>query len=528
MIGIASSCGLAAEAGARIADRGGNAVDAALAASAVAAVTEPGVCSLGGGAFVTIWAPGEQPVVVDGHVEMPGRGLPPDRLGGGRIDVWMEYGRGVSTIVGPGSVATPGLLACFQRASDLYGALPWAELLEPAYDYAQDGFPLSQPSYDYLVYSADPVFGWDPPSRAALHDADGAGALLRQDAMVRVDGLAESIRQIGQEGAAALHGGSLGERIVRGLESGGGILTMEDLVAYEAATRVPLRVAVDDWEVATTPAPSLGGTALAAMLLLLDGHPRDGWNDEELMRVIRAQEAVLRYAADLEHAVPGIDLAAEARELLAGARGHLRSALESPSTVHTSAVDSQGLACSITISSGYGSGALPGGTGIWMNNCLGEIELSPEGYHALPPGTRLRSNMAPTIARRGDGAVLAIGSPGASRITTAMLCTLLYDLRMELPLQEAVDAPRLHVVLDDEGYRVDYEVGLLVHRLGVRRRRFDRSMYFGGVAAVRLDPDGSFSVAADPRRSGSTALAGRRAALSRRAATGGSVDPTSE
>jgi gamma-glutamyltranspeptidase/glutathione hydrolase len=163
-----------------------------------------------------------------------------------------------------------------------------------------------------------------------------------------------------------------------------------------------------------------------------------------------------------------------------------------------------------------------------MNNCLGEIELSPEGYHALPPGTRLRSNMAPTIARRGDGAVLAIGSPGASRITTAMLCTLLYDLRMELPLQEAVDAPRLHVVLDDEGFRVDYEVGLLVHRLGVRRRRFDRSMYFGGVAAVRLDPDGSFSVAADPRRSGSTALAGRRAALSRRAATGGSVDPTSE
>jgi gamma-glutamyltranspeptidase len=87
-----------------------------------------------------------------------------------------------------------------------------------------------------------------------------------------------------------------------------------------------------------------------------------------------------------------------------------------------------------------------------------------------------------------------------------MLLALLYDLRLDLPLQEAVDSPRLHVVLEEDGLRVDYEKGLPVDELDVRQRRFDRSMYFGGVAAVRLDPDGTFSLAADPRRSGSTAL----------------------
>ena len=93
-------------------------------------------------------------------------------------------------------------------------------------------------------------------------------------------------------------------------------------------------------------------------------------------------------------------------------------------------MDTGGLACSISLSSGYGSGAVPGGTGLWMNNCLGEMELNRQGFHAMPPGTRLASNMAPTIARRQDGAALAIGSPGADRITSAILMTLLNHLEV--------------------------------------------------------------------------------------------------
>ena len=502
MIAVASSCALAADAGARLSKVGGNAVDAALAGALVSAVTEPGVSSLGGGAFVMICPPDEAPILIDGHVEMPGRGLPGERLGGGRIDIWMEYGGGVSTTIGPGSVGTPGLLAAFDIASSHYGEVDWKRLFEPAHEYARDGFPLSQPSYDYLIHSGESVFGWDPPSYEALHDA--SGDLLARGAPVRVEGLADSIAVIADEGAAALYGGELGRLVVGGLSEGGGVLTMADLEAYEAVTHAPLHVTVDGWDIATTPMPSRGGAALAAMLILMEGHPKKGWDEDELKRLIRAQEVVFRHESELVGSFS--DREVMARELLGAARGVLRAALESPSTVHTSAIDSDGLACSVTISAGYGSGAMPGGTGIWMNNCLGEIELSPEGYHALTPGTRLYSNMAPTIARRDDGAVLAIGSPGAGRIPTAMLLVLLYDLRLDLPLQEAVDSPRLHVVLEEDGLRVDYEEGLPVDKLDVRQRRFDRSMYFGGVAAVRLDPDGTFSLAADPRRSGSTAL----------------------
>jgi gamma-glutamyltranspeptidase/glutathione hydrolase len=505
MIGIASSCALAANAGALVGDLGGNAVDAALAAALVSAVTEPGVCSLGGGAFVMIWPPDADPLVIDGHVEMPGRGLEADQLGTGRIDIWMEYGGGVSTTVGPGSVGTPGLLAAFESSWERYGRLEWRDLFGPAYEYARDGFPLSQPSYDYLIHSGEPIFGWDPPSRAALHDS--SGKLLQQGDPVQVEGLAESIRAIADRGAAEMYSGDVGLRIAEGLTAEGGILTAEDLEAYRAVAREPLSVALDGWSVATTPAPSDGGTALAAMLILMDGHPKSEWDEAELKRLIRAQELILHGSHRSELHMPLDERAARAQQLLNDARGPLREALESPSTVHTSAIDSSGLACSVTISAGYGSGALPGDTGIWMNNCLGEIELSPEGYHALPPGTRLHSNMAPTVARRDDGAVLAIGSPGASRIPTAMLLTLLYDLRLELPLQEAIESPRLHVGHENGEILVDYEEGLPVDRLDVRQRRFDRSMYFGGVAAVRLDPGGSFSVAADPRRSGSVAIA---------------------
>ncbi len=142
-----------------------------------------------------------------------------------------------------------------------------------------------------------------------------------------------------------------------------------------------------------------------------------------------------------------------------------------------------------------------------MNNCLGEIELNPDGLHALSPGTRLRSNMAPTIARRANE-VLVIGSPGASRLTSAITLVFLNHVRLGMPLAEAVDHPRLHVVTGDGEIVVEYEEGLAVERLDVPLRRFSRSMQFGGVAAVLRDAAGSFSMAADPRRSGSTAIGG--------------------
>lgn len=162
--------------------------------------------------------------------------------------------------------------------------------------------------------------------------------------------------------------------------------------------------------------------------------------------------------------------------------------LESGSTAHVSVTDAEGAACSITVSSGYGAGMIATGTGIWLNNCLGEQELNPPGRH-VPAGSRLLSNMAPTVGRHDDGSTLAIGSPGADRITTAIVSALAGFVNGGLDLAAAVAHPRIHVHragLPEEEIRVEEEL----------------SMYYGGVGAALARSDGVLEAVADPRREG--------------------------
>lgn len=171
--------------------------------------------------------------------------------------------------------------------------------------------------------------------------------------------------------------------------------------------------------------------------------------------------------------------------------------LESGSTAHVSATDSDGGACSVTVSSGYSSGMVAAGTGIWLNNCLGEPELNARGLHGLAPGTRLLSNMAPTVGHHTNGAALAIGSPGADRITTAIVQALAGFLGGELSLQMAVNHPRVHV---HRARTPQEEI----------KRETDLTMYFGGVAATLREPGGHMIAAADPRRDGAVRLVQER------------------
>jgi gamma-glutamyltranspeptidase/glutathione hydrolase len=157
------------------------------------------------------------------------------------------------------------------------------------------------------------------------------------------------------------------------------------------------------------------------------------------------------------------------------------------------------------MSAGYGSGIMPPGTGIWMNNSLGEIELNRSGFHNLKVGSRLVSNMAPTVARSVDG-VLAIGSPGADRITTAIVQVLVHHLLEGVPLAEAIDRARAHVVVAEDGQAtVSFEPGYDLGDSRLPTRPFSSAhMFFGGVGAAEWHPGGGFTVAADSRRSGGT------------------------
>ncbi|MFK8017693.1 MAG: gamma-glutamyltransferase [Gammaproteobacteria bacterium] len=502
-VGVASSTQLSADAGEDIIREGGNAVDAAIAAALVAITTEPGVCSVGGGGYLTIWPASGPPVTLDGNIEMPGRGLPAERLGGGAWDAVLEYGGGVTTKVGHGSVGTPGALAALELAAARYGSLPWAVLMAPVIEIARQGFPMSKASYTYLQYAHDSVYGWQDLSHAALHDKDGV--LYPVGHILQVDQLADTLDHLARAGTTDFYRGDIARLIARDSEANAGVMTARDLDEYEVIAREPLTTRFGPWQLATNPAPAVGGATLSAMLTLLERQPLKRWDNAETARLASIQASVLRHR--FEHLDLADDPAAAVASLMAQAgRGAIPTRGASASTVNTSAADRDGLACTITMSAGYGSGVIPPGTGIWMNNCLGEIELNRRGLIAGPAGTRLSSNMAPTTGRTRDGAILAIGSPGADRITSALVQTLLNHVQLDMPLDAAIAHPRLHVELLEDSERVAFETGVPIAEISLPTRELEpMSMFFGGVGAVRVSADGDFQIGADERRLGGQA-----------------------
>ncbi|MCH9694613.1 MAG: gamma-glutamyltransferase family protein [Gammaproteobacteria bacterium] len=502
-VAVATSSQLAADAAQEVAADGGNAVDCALAASLLTMNTEPGVCALAGSAFITIWPAGNDPVTIDGNVSVPGKGLADDERRGGAVSVSMEYGGGVETLVGTGSVAVPGSLAALQHAWKRYGSAHWGSIFAPSIRAVRDGFPLPSACRYYLGYSGDSVFGRSVDGHTALHRADGT--LCDSGEAIRIPHLADTLTAIAAEGAELFYQGELADRISDHCRAGGGAMTKLDLTSYQAIERRPLMADMGNWRIATNPPPAVGGAVLAAMLMACRDIEGTAWNREQLHKLIESQRACLDFRKrNLDLAE---DVGAEAAKLIAAATsGRLLSRWSSASTVHTSVVDDNGMGCAITASSGYGSGEMPAGTGLWLNNCLGEIELNRRGLDAGPPGARLPSNMAPCVARNGD-AVLAAGSPGADRITTALQQFLINHLQFQMPLQKAIAHPRVHIDTSGMDVRLMAEPGfdLPVTDLPVHEYE-ELVMYFGGVGAAVLSDDNELACAADPRREGGTCI----------------------
>ncbi len=475
-------------------------MDAAVAAAVTSCCTEPGVCSLGGGAFLLAARRGQPVMAIDANVEMPGRGQPPDAFERGMWEYRSGYAGGMHTAIGHGTVATPGTLKGLARLHGEFGRAPWRDVLEPAIVAARDGFPMGRSNHHYLEFVHEGLYGWHAPSRAVLHDADGN--LHPVGATLRIPELADTLDALASEGVGLLYRGELGAMLADDVAANDGLLTREDLAAYELAVGTARTLHVRDWDVATVPPPSIGGAVLAAMLLLMGDEPDGAWTPRAVRRLVDVQTAVLgRRATHLDVAD---DLraasAAFVEEAVAAGLGPHGGA---PSTVQVSAVDAEGLTVAITASSGYGSGVMTPGTGIWMNNSLGEFELNRRGLHALPVGTRLPSNMAPTIARSGPRTI-AIGSPGADRITTAILQVLAGVIGARLPLEVANRHPRLHVVRSSEGdVEVWHEEDLELPEVPYATRVFPpTSMLFGGVGVVEAGGARGVDAQADPRRDG--------------------------
>ncbi len=485
----------AAESVARV---GGNAVDAAMAAAVAAMSTEPSIVSLAAGAFISIWPANGDPVVIDGNVEMPGRGLPREAFGRGLVKVETGYGGGTTMFGGYGSVATPGALPACQWAIEEWGAAPWAEVVAPSAAACRAGYPIGSAAAQYLSFTAHSLYALDPECHALVTRSDGSA--VRAGDIGHNPALADVLDLIGLEGSSVLMTGELGRVLVETMAANEGLITARDLAEYDPAVRTPVRITVGDWDFAINPPPAVGGPMLAVMLGELAR--RDSWGVADLLDI---QRQVLGYrltSHDLER-----DLEAAGHDLLLRVDRHGLAGLPtSSSTANISAVDSDGLACTITVSSGYGAGVSIPGTGLMLNNALGEVELNRLGLHALAPGTRLASNMAPTTGRTLDGRALAVGSPGADRITTALQQVLAHGCLRGRSLSEAVDAPRVHVGFAADGepivhYEPSPDIAAALQDTGwAGVDHGTMAMYFGGVGAAYVAADGSLEAAGDHRR----------------------------
>ena len=479
---VAAGHPLTAEAGAEILRAGGNAVDAALAAMLTSFVTEPLLTGLGAGGYMLVAAPGQQDALLDFFVAAPSDG---DRAPLVPVDVSFGDANQVFNI-GAASCGAYGAPAGVHAASERYGTIPLAELCAPAAALARAGVEVNQ-QQAYLFEILAPITELTAESRA-LFMPDGRPHALGE--VHRDPVLADALELLGAEGPAPFYTGDVAAAVVDWVQERGGTLGRADLAAYGAIPREPVRVAYRGREVLTNPPPSAGGTLLAYALALLEReHGESG--PPTPVELARAMER-----AQSERTPGFLDGLAEP--------GFLESFMASRlgSTTHISVMDEAGWACAVTCTNGEGSGLVVPGTGIHVNNMMGEQDLSPLGYFTHPPGRRLPSMMAPTIVLSGGRPELALGSAGSNRIRSALLQVIVNVIDRGMDAQAAVEAPRLHW----EDGSVYAEPGIDLEALaaaGYAVSPFrERNLFFGGCQAVERDADGVLSGGGDPRRGG--------------------------
>ena len=535
----AVACGHPATAAAaqEILEDGGNAFDAALAGLCAAAVAEPVLCSLGGGGFLLARRAEGTTLLYDFFVETPLRRRPAAEID--FYPILADFGTATQEFhIGLGAIATPGAIrGLFDAHADL-GSLPMTRLVAPAARIAREGVPL-RPVDSYLFKVVGPILIARPEGRALFTRPEGA--LLAHPDVLRQPELADTLEALAREGPALFHEGELGQRLAADCRDQGGQITMADLAAYRTIKRQPLERRHRGTRILTNPPPSAGGILIAFALELLartDLGPLGFGTAAHLELLVRVMGLTdrARVESRLHEATPGAtpgaapgaaagtaagtteEQAAAGRlfdpELLARYGAEVADhPASNRGTTHISVVDAAGNIAALSISNGEGCGYMVPGSGIMMNNMLGEEDLNPRGFHAWPEGSRMSSMMAPTMAYGADGSIAAFGSGGSNRIRTAILQVLLNTMDFGQGIAEAVGAPRLHfengVVNLEAGFDEALGPALQNPALQGPERQVvfwpRHNLFFGGVHAVRRDAQGRLEAAGDPRRGG-TAL----------------------
>jgi gamma-glutamyltranspeptidase / glutathione hydrolase len=497
---VAAGHPLTAEAGAGALREGGNAVDAAVCAVLTSFAVESPLTGFGAGGYMMVHRD-SQTILVDFFVAAPGLDGIERRAELVPVPVRFDAETVQTFYVGPASCGVPGTAAGLERALRRFGSMPLEALIEPGVRLAREGAPINA-EQAYILEILAPIHERLEGTRELY--APG-GRRLREGDVFRFPELAEALERFAAEGAEPFYRGEPARAISDFVVENGGTLGRRDLASYEAIERQPIRAPFRGTEVLTNPPPSSGGILIAYCLGLLERlGERSG--PEQLVAAMGAAnglrdlafaEALYEDGMEAGFLDPaGLDLAAA--DLLG-------------STTHISVLDGEGMCASVTCSNGSGSGVLVPGTGVILNNMLGEEDLNPLGFHRIAPGLRVPSMMAPTVVLRDDEIELALGSAGSNRIRSAILQTVVRTVEDGMSAAAAVEAPRLHfeqgVVQAEPG--IDEEALRRIEAAGtVIARRPAINLFFGGVQAVARDPaGGALDGGGDPRRGGAVAYA---------------------
>jgi gamma-glutamyltranspeptidase/glutathione hydrolase len=507
---VAAGHPVTAQAAAAMLREGGNAFDAALAALFASCVAEPVLASLGGGGFLLAHTQDRRAKLFDFFTQTPRSKRPRDELD--FFPILADFGATQQEFhIGLGSIAVPGVVRGAFGIHRSLCRMPIRDIIQPAIRAARDGVPVNGLQH-YIGTIVAPILRSNADAMALHASPTAPGELAREGERVGNRALAELLDTLAREGADPFYRGEIAQRLARDSREHGGHLSLTDLARYRVVVREPLAMRYRGARILFNPPPSLGGTLIALALGVLEHETlnKDGAGGlQHLSALARAMGLIQRLRRER-----GIDRsldARSARSLLDPKQLEiLHAALSAGNqstrgTTQISVADGPGNLASLTLSNGEGSGYVLPGTGIMLNNMLGEEDINPHGFHDWQPNRRLASMMSPTVMETFDGALVALGSGGSNRIRSAILQVIVGLVDLGQPLSLAVEAPRIH--LEDDVLNV--EAGLpaaTLHQLSTEfpRQRIwpEKNLFFGGAHSIMRGADSQLSGRGDSRRGG--------------------------
>ncbi|MGB3514763.1 MAG: gamma-glutamyltransferase [Microcoleaceae cyanobacterium] len=497
-----------AEAGMEILRVGGNAFDAAIASMLASFVTETPLTSVAGGGFFLAHTEANRNILYDFFTQTPLQKKSRQNINFYPVNI--DFGGAVQQFhIGLGSMAVPGNLAGVFYIHNQLGRLPFNVVAEPAINYAKTGVKITDFQY-YLLNLLKPIL---LTTEAGKNIYAPNGKLLQIGETLVMPDLAETLSYLASTGPEEFYEGEIAKKLVKDCQEQGGYISLTDLKKYQVIERKPLKINYRGNTLLTNPPPSSGGTLIAFALELLSqiNLAELGFGSANHLQIL-AEIMGLTNGARQENFdayiyQPDIIEKFLASEVMAKYQNLLTKAIDKlGSTTHISVVDNEGNAASVTTSNGEGSGYIIPGTGIMVNNMLGEEDLNPQGFHQWPENVRLSSMMAPTILMRDNQAKIVLGSGGSNRIRTAILQVISNIIDFKMSVEKAVDSPRVHW----ENERFDVEPGFDRNEVektnlpgNTQLRLWEyQNMFFGGVNTVVITDEEMIYGAGDRRRSG--------------------------